>query len=259
MFCPKCGKENPDGAKFCAGCGYQFPAAASNPGSVQAPQPLPATSQAMPAMAGKPSGMGSAAASLAAGGITPQGRRIILSVLSVVILVIACFVPVFKTDADVYRYSNLGADAVDGISSLSTSLGGKSYDSSAMRFDEAYSLFGLDDYTTSVAYYNAQKNLSFSTPQVPRYFLYIGLAFCALCAFGIYRTVKLGKCRVMLGFFLAVFLFYVFVVELLREAVGTSDLWPHMDGIVYFMLVLSVIALVLGVYYRRKGLLGDGE
>ncbi len=28
MFCPKCGKENPDGARFCAGCGKAFEAAA---------------------------------------------------------------------------------------------------------------------------------------------------------------------------------------------------------------------------------------
>lgn len=27
MFCPKCGVQNPDGARFCAGCGSPLPAA----------------------------------------------------------------------------------------------------------------------------------------------------------------------------------------------------------------------------------------
>lgn len=31
MFCPKCGAQNPDGAKFCAGCGQPMQASASSP------------------------------------------------------------------------------------------------------------------------------------------------------------------------------------------------------------------------------------
>lgn len=38
MFCPKCGTQNPDGSKFCSGCGQSL-APASQPAS--APQPAP--------------------------------------------------------------------------------------------------------------------------------------------------------------------------------------------------------------------------
>lgn len=30
MFCPKCGAQNPDGARFCGSCGAQLPSNASN-------------------------------------------------------------------------------------------------------------------------------------------------------------------------------------------------------------------------------------
>lgn len=46
MFCPNCGKENPDGVAFCGGCGMSFgtPAAqpAAQPVAQPAPQPAPA-------------------------------------------------------------------------------------------------------------------------------------------------------------------------------------------------------------------------
>lgn len=46
MFCPKCGHQNPDGAKFCAGCGSPF--------AQRIATPTPA--QAAPAAHAKPSG-----------------------------------------------------------------------------------------------------------------------------------------------------------------------------------------------------------
>ena len=38
MFCPNCGKENPDGVAFCGGCGMSFgtPAAAPAPEAARA-------------------------------------------------------------------------------------------------------------------------------------------------------------------------------------------------------------------------------
>ena len=46
MFCPNCGKENPDGVAFCGGCGMSFgaPAAQAQP----APQPAPVAPQPAP-------------------------------------------------------------------------------------------------------------------------------------------------------------------------------------------------------------------
>lgn len=38
MFCPKCGRQNPDGAKFCGGCGGNMPAMQAQP--VQTPPPV---------------------------------------------------------------------------------------------------------------------------------------------------------------------------------------------------------------------------
>lgn len=41
MFCPKCGTQNPDGSKFCSGCGQPL-APASQPASAPQPAPQPA-------------------------------------------------------------------------------------------------------------------------------------------------------------------------------------------------------------------------
>ena len=49
MFCPICGKENPEGATFCAGCGN--PITASAPAAPAAPAPAPAAAPVAPAPA----------------------------------------------------------------------------------------------------------------------------------------------------------------------------------------------------------------
>jgi hypothetical protein len=46
MFCPNCGKENPDGVAFCAGCGMAIGSRSSQP--VAAPAPQPVVSQPAP-------------------------------------------------------------------------------------------------------------------------------------------------------------------------------------------------------------------
>lgn len=38
-FCPKCGRENPEGAVYCTGCGEQLPVAAHPPGAPTPPPP----------------------------------------------------------------------------------------------------------------------------------------------------------------------------------------------------------------------------
>lgn len=50
MFCPNCGKENPDGAAYCAGCGMAFASAAPAPAAAPAPvaEPAPAPAPAAP-------------------------------------------------------------------------------------------------------------------------------------------------------------------------------------------------------------------
>ncbi len=52
MFCPICGKENPKGATFCAGCGN--PITASAPAAPAAPAPAPAAAPVAPAPAPAP-------------------------------------------------------------------------------------------------------------------------------------------------------------------------------------------------------------
>lgn len=48
MFCPNCGKENPDGAAYCAGCGMAFASAAPAPAAAPAPVAEPAPAPAAP-------------------------------------------------------------------------------------------------------------------------------------------------------------------------------------------------------------------
>lgn len=47
MYCPNCGRENPDGVGFCGGCGMSFAAAAPAP-AAPAPQPAPAPVETAP-------------------------------------------------------------------------------------------------------------------------------------------------------------------------------------------------------------------
>ena len=54
MFCPSCGKENPNGAAFCGGCGFKFEnaipqAAPVAPAPAAAPAPVAAAPVAAPA------------------------------------------------------------------------------------------------------------------------------------------------------------------------------------------------------------------
>ena len=52
MFCPKCGAQNPDGARFCGGCGNEIPAPAKTAAPVATTaQPVVATAAATPAAA----------------------------------------------------------------------------------------------------------------------------------------------------------------------------------------------------------------
>lgn len=57
MFCPKCGAQNPDGAKFCSGCGGPLPASSASPApAASSPAASPAATKPkrlkMPVVAG---------------------------------------------------------------------------------------------------------------------------------------------------------------------------------------------------------------
>lgn len=257
MFCPKCGKENPDGAKFCTGCGYQFPAAQTTTGSAQAPQPAPS----MPAVPPTPQApsippvMASAPAPAAAG-LTAQTRRIILVALASVILVIACFVPVFKANGDLYDLSNTSANVVSGLSSFSTALGGQSYDSSSLRVGESYSLFSLDDYASIARKYQSEVHfggdLSTDWPPV---FLLAGIACCALFAIGIVKTIAKGKCGFLAAFSCSVLVLYLFIPTIFD--VNIEYYVPDMDGIAWFMMIVALAEAVLAIYYAKSGLIRD--
>lgn len=103
MFCPKCGSQLADDAKFCGACGAQIQAPANTtpaPGAAPAPIPGPApTSNASPVPGPVPtpssaptsfggSSLGSLAGSL--GGILPLARIIVGAVL-----VICFFLPMY--------------------------------------------------------------------------------------------------------------------------------------------------------------------
>ncbi len=50
MFCPKCGQQNPDEAKFCGKCGAPISAAAAPPPQHSAPRAASDTGAVSPAM-----------------------------------------------------------------------------------------------------------------------------------------------------------------------------------------------------------------
>lgn len=242
MYCPKCGKKNPDGAKFCSGCGNPLAAASA----IEPMKAKPTTTAAA----------GSSVSSLAAVGLTAHSRRIILSVLAAVILVIACFVPVFKSNADLLGTSKVSANVIGGLSTFSSSLGGSSFDTSGIRVDEAYSLFNLDNYIKtakiyeSEIHYGGRESVQWYCP-----FLLTGIAFCILCAVGIFRTITKGKCGVLIAFSCSAFLFYIFSSGILEANIPYY--LPTLDGVVNFMLVLAVAEAVLSGYYMKRGLTKD--
>ena len=67
MFCSTCGKENPDNAKFCAGCGKPIAQAAAQPAAA------PPVQQTIINMAPPPQ---AAPAAPAAAGISPKSRAV---------------------------------------------------------------------------------------------------------------------------------------------------------------------------------------
>jgi hypothetical protein len=67
MFCSNCGKENPDNAKFCAGCGKPIAQAAAQPAAA------PPVQQTIINMAPPPQ---AAPAAPAAAGISPKSRAV---------------------------------------------------------------------------------------------------------------------------------------------------------------------------------------
>lgn len=98
MFCPKCGKENPDTAKFCGGCGASLPQRAATPSGAAA-QPG-AASQPAP---------GTAPAPVTTGGVrgnAPRSTFALLSKQTKIVLAVAAVVLAALVVFGITRCSN---------------------------------------------------------------------------------------------------------------------------------------------------------
>lgn len=86
--------------------------------------------------------------------------RLLLAVLVAVTVLVSCFSPWLKPTQAAYQASNTSADAVSGLSGLSTMLGGSSYNSEQYRLASEYSLYTLQDfYATVQSYQDAYSNM----------------------------------------------------------------------------------------------------
>lgn len=236
MFCPRCGRDNPDGVKFCPGCGYQFSEALTGPGPGQAPS--------------VPSAMATAPASAFAGGLTVQSRRIILVALASIVLLISCFVPVFTANDELYKLS------IARASGVSSSLGGPSYGTGGWRIGASYSLFDLDDYTRIALQYENELHYGGKIPTAWSHpFLLGGIACCALFAIGCVRTIAKGKCGLLAAFSCSILVLYPSIPSIL--GVKIMHYLPSMDGIAWFMMVVAAIEAVLAFSYMKSGLTRD--
>lgn len=91
MFCPKCGKENPDTAKFCGGCGASLPQRAATPSGAAA-QPG-AASQPAPGTAPAPATTGGVrwSAPRSTFALLSKQTKIVLAVAAVVLAALVVF------------------------------------------------------------------------------------------------------------------------------------------------------------------------
>lgn len=89
MFCPKCGRENPDTAKFCGGCGAEIPQRATTPsGAAVRPD---AGAQPAPGAVPAPAGSGGAGAVRSTFATLSKQTKIVLAVAAVVLLGLVAF------------------------------------------------------------------------------------------------------------------------------------------------------------------------
>ena len=138
MFCSKCGKELPDGSRFCSQCG-------SPPDDSQAAgQPTSAYDSGMPA-AEYPGAMQMPQASQA-----PQGNRkiIIAAIATAAVLVVAVVIGVFACSSSGSNSAQYGSPAVPTTSSSSGAVGG-SDDPSAFADEENEGDDGYGGYNES--------------------------------------------------------------------------------------------------------------
>lgn len=112
MFCPKCGANIPDGAKFCNSCGQEIGASA-------APQPSAGASVSLPGLSLK---------------LAPAQ---IGALIAAIVAIIFSLMPWFECSS-----SLLGSSYVaDGIGQLGSMFAGESHSSSVL--DSSYSVFGF--------------------------------------------------------------------------------------------------------------------
>ena len=163
MFCPKCGAQLPDGAKFCGKCGARItpaepvpdansvtPTTVPVPDTTPAPGmtvPLPVSVASGPTIHAKPRPRAKSSGHASAGGISVP--RLIVAAVTAVALVLSFFTPAFKTDADVVSYSSFASDAGGFLESLS----GESLGASSLQFKDSYSWAALGDFDNTYEQY----------------------------------------------------------------------------------------------------------
>lgn len=131
MFCPKCGTQLPDGAKFCGNCGAQLAPVPSAPASTAAHAAATTAQSKNVARHVVPVPTGSI-----------DAKMLIILVLGIAALVFA-FQPWIPVSSSDYQASNLisqGASALGGL------FGGTGNEGAGLALKSAYSMFEIPDY-----------------------------------------------------------------------------------------------------------------
>ena len=98
MFCPKCGTQNLDGAKFCTNCGNDLSARVTTPAGQPVGNPAPAPNPAATATAAAPA----AASTAAPAKKTPFD---IAAIVAAAVMIVAFFMPLASISAFGYSVS----------------------------------------------------------------------------------------------------------------------------------------------------------